>query len=235
MKTIFGALAMMLGVATTAQAQVEWRWSNVTTYGAGFFADLEFRNSNQYGDPDIWAIYGFSVSAKQNVVDHCAPPVPDCFVSGDVASAIGNVQNSMFYAGNTQWREGYSIMPITNSTLYRLSTPWYTNAYAGSGFNYAGVLGCQVPELPSGFGDYGYRTCAADGYDGWIKARVGLVVYDDLLPEGYYGTDDVDVTFSTFMLAGPNAMQVVPEPATYAMVGFGIAAIAFARRKRRTS
>ncbi|MEO7997434.1 MAG: PEP-CTERM sorting domain-containing protein [Gemmatimonadaceae bacterium] len=232
MKRIFCVLSLLLSAASAAEAQVEWRWANVVTTGNGFYGNLEFRNTNAYGDPNIVAITALMLTASQRVVDRCAPPVSDCFIGGSISYGVGNVQQMDFYAGQTIWRAGYRLLPITNSSSYQLSVPWVAS---GAPYDHTVVLGCPVPETPTMIGDYGYRTCAADGYDGWVSVDASLNVSDPNPPTGWYGVDDIDVSFSTITLDGLNAMQVVPEPATYALVAIGLGLIAAVKGNRRNS
>lgn len=96
------------------------------------------------------------------------------------------------------------------------------------------VFGCQVL-APNVFQGYIVRTCDADGYSGWMSLVMGYTISNAPTNPIQFTTDDIMLNIPTTLLAGPNVINVVPEPSTWAMMAFGLAAAAPLVARRRSS
>lgn len=214
--------ALMLCSATTARAQVDYMFIDFLNNPNGFTTTLLFRNTNQYGDPTIIAIDRvFTVGVTQRVRDYCGIDGL-CSLYGPATSYYGNVQHNTFALGAGNWE------PMGYSSIGGGGTQHFWNAWDAQA-NYTGVLGCQVPALTFAMAQYAGRTCAADGYDGWMS--VGLN-YFTTMPAMRYSEADLEVNFTTSVLAGPNAMNVVPEPTTLSMLLFAVTTLGLLQGSR---
>lgn len=85
---------------------------------------------------------------------------------------------------------------------------------------YVGFYGCDLPaDFPPPTYAY-YRTCVAEGRDGWLAVTA--------LADGEWTLGDLRVVG-----VQTGEVQVTPEPASLALLGTGLACLAGAARRRR--
>lgn len=237
-RLITGAAVLITSLSTTralaAQASipVENDWS-ITDRGDSFVEiTLRFRNTQGIDPQRIFGITGLSFEYNGFAFANCNL---FCSWSSPAFSTIGNVDKSSF--SNNGHPVVFDLGPLAYSYAGNFTSAFFGPLLSTPGSDTWGVLGCQtVPDIPALMGTsggFGGRTCAADGYDGWIQAvttfRAG--------PTASSGIDLSNATESDFTAGAGGRyrvlpdVQVVPEPGTYALVAFGVGALALIRRK----
>jgi hypothetical protein len=228
MRKLIVGFALSALSAFTAGAQVQYKVTNFTLTTSGFAGSLEFRNINNYGDADIYSVDRvFGVGVTQRVKDFCTSNADFCEFYGPSSQAdIGLVGNNNLVVGGIPWIKDARYYGNGGfAAPYKFSYHW--DAMSGTG-----LWGCQLPQF-TGIVSYAGRTCDADGFTGSLSV-------DFTFTYNAYTTgatialteDDVVADFTNVLWPGPNAYNVVPEPATYAMTALGLGVLALARRKR---
>jgi hypothetical protein len=228
MRKLIAVLALSLAGATTLPAQASYTFTNFVQHANGFNGRIEFRNVNQYQDPAIYMIGPvFYVGVSQRVRDFCQGTVIFCEFNGSSAVEFsGAVQNGRIDVGSS-FLDGGQMYGLYGG----FAAPYRFVEYWDARGSSLAVFGCQVPAFGY-IGFYVGRTCDADGYTGSLYADFMFRYWtsnDDVLAAT---VGDLYADFDNVLLSGPNAMAVVPEPGTYALIGLGLMAIAIAARRR---
>lgn len=215
------------------QYPTESSWSITGADEGSVEITLRFRNTQGYDPNKIFGItsIGFSYLGPTNV--NCSTMY--CLWSSPILSTIGNVDKSPFFLG------GYPLN-FSLGDLALLYAPNHESMSFGPlyelrrpGANTWGVMGCQtVPDVPTLWGSstFAGRTCASEGFDGWIEAKSSFWTGGI----GGTGIDGRTLTAADFS-AGPGGEYRIlptPEPGTYALLAFGLGAVAMFHRKRRS-
>ncbi|MEO5816701.1 MAG: PEP-CTERM sorting domain-containing protein [Gemmatimonadaceae bacterium] len=200
----------------------------------GFLANVFYRNINSYSDPSIISLRMFTMSVSQRVKDYCTLydiGRESCTIAGVGGSANriqGNVQTGAIPLGNSFWL--YQPGIDEDSCVTQCSS----RRFDLGGF---GILGCQAPFPTPDF--YAGRTCAADGYDGWLSIALQFHyadynAYPGGIPEFTFEESDVYLTAVNTVRQGPSGFQPTstPEPSTWILMATGMAMIATMARRR---
>jgi PEP-CTERM motif len=237
------ALLAAAAVSTSANAQLQYSVDLMSPFHrqagfSGFRATLLYRNINSYSDPSIISLTAFTVGVSQRVKDFCNAyglAVDSCVIAGDRSrgsadGTLGKVQTGTIPVGNSFWI--YSPGTDEESCILNCSQRRFTMRSA------FGVLGCQAPfPTPD---TYSGRTCAADGYDGWLTLSLQFNYFDFSafgdVPRFEFNASDLYMTAVNTVWAGPSGfvpISLTPEPSTWVLMGTGMLMVATMSRRRR--
>lgn len=113
------------------------------------------------------------------------------------------------------------------------SSRWGGSSTSTSVLDGWGLLGCGVPQfdwrIVNGLNHAG-NTCALAGFTGWVTMNFAVTFYDPT--PNYMGSELTANVYGFYVDRAAVAVNVVPEPATWAMMALGLGIMAVARRRR---
>lgn len=218
-------LALSSALPTRASAQiVESEWTLTGVHDSYVSFALRFRNTQGYDATKAYGITG--VIASYNGPDanlcpaFCGWYLPDYKMQGNVDTSPMDV--------------GLGVSDFSSHALVynNVNHAWaYFGQYrAATGLYTYGLLGCQrvVATWFSGQTHAG-RTCAAEGFDGWLSTEMHFSGGPYVDPQNFtadnfsfgFGVEEFEI------------QSVVPEPSTYALMALGLLALGIAARARK--
>lgn len=222
-------LLCALAVPAMAGAQAETRVVNITPTAFGFTASLLFRNTQGFGASNVIGLYQMGVRLGSRFDATCRTFSNQCSIGAVFADLReGNVDDRTFVIGGTRYSSFVGYWATEDSC-----TAYCERIYPNSPTFSLGLLGCSVPAINNSMIEYAGRTCAAEGFDGWLRKDIGVRIDPALgLPRDFMPSD-LQVRFFTRTF-GPDIypQNVVPEPSVYALMVTGLAGLAWARRRR---
>lgn len=246
-----GAVAVMMVLAGSVEAQGRWsgsdpfevEWSIIDRQGSQPFeyyvtAEVRFRNLSGYTTQGFWSLNGISMLRRADLDVGCDG---SCGLIYFGTSTLGNVQTT-------------NVVEAGRHTLAYSDAEMFYSEQSSDGGQYlafgpfagpllpdqhAGVLGCAVPRNPLlnnpsatfAYAAYGGRTCAREGFDGWLRATVTYWVPDEFWRDNFSHNELVVVPEGEFVYA---PVRVVPEPVLTALFLPGALLLLACRRKRIT-
>jgi hypothetical protein len=233
MRRLISALALILSpMSIQGQVPFEIQNTNFVATQNGFTETILFRNVQQYGAPQAIATGQMFLSVSQRLQTFCAPSNIVCSILGLGPMFVGNVQHNRFtIAGNT-YDPGTPLIGNSFGQDDTFSQVWDP---LGS----AVLFGCQLPivQAPDLVRTYYARTCAAEGFDGFLGINVffqysvsGSMSPPSILPPFAFSAADAELGLSQRIIVGPT-LFVTPEPATLLLMAGGLLAIGMVSRR----
>lgn len=237
-RLLFGLAVLCAPLATHAQTYIQNESTveySLRTYVAKL-GDNQYeytalmRNEQGYNATQVYGIN----NVYFNGVPCCNA---DAYITSFSAGNVGNVGTAlvtpaeprvnMLYSNDAML---YNPGPFRGIALYPGFAYTGTDTHSFSaGY---GLLGCTAPlTFGRGVNAYAGSTCRDAGFDGWFAFQVGIYVapgssfaFNNIVTDvlGHY--DESIPAYGTF--------NVVPEPATWALIGLGLLAVGMVRRKR---
>lgn len=219
----------VLAVPSVVVAQAETRVQNITRTAFGFTASVLFRNTQGFGATNVIGLFQMGIRLGSRFDPTCRTFSNQCGIGGVFADLReGRVDDRTFAIGNTQYRSFVGYWATEDSCV-----GYCERFYPNSPSFVLGLLGCSVPFVNNVIAGYAGRTCAAEGFDGWLRKDVSVLIDSSLGLPTDFAPSDLQIRFfaRTF---GPDVypQSVVPEPSTYALFTTGLAGLVFARRRR---
>lgn len=194
---------------------------------------VDFRNTRGYEPGVFFGIRGVNLSFSQRMRLACGI---DCGLGFATVGTVGNVD----------LRDTPGDLPLSarlgdwlfNDQSSGLATASF-GPVAGPSEGF-GLLGCSIP-----FNDYlggtdprwtvggAGRTCAVDGYDGYVRLEIPVYLSASAAGLGF-ATGDVDLTFTTELYTGQVMTTMnAPEPSTVVLLASGLLGVAALGRRHR--
>lgn len=237
-RLIAGAAALLASASTPMALQAQsaypiessWMITDATEYLVSI--TVRFRNTQGYDPTQIFGItyVGFSYNGPTN--DNCSTLY--CSWSSPILKTVGNVDKAPFTNHGRPVVFSLGTFSYSYAPNHEGTTFGPLDILRGPGEETWGVLGCQtVPDVVELFAwseQFAGRTCASEGFDGWIEATstfntggvVGTGIDGRLLSEADFSAG----------AGGEYRILPTPEPTTYAFMLTGLVAVGCARRRR---
>lgn len=224
------AIPLALQAQSTYPIESSWMITDASEYLVSI--TVRFRNTQGYDPTQIFGITYVDFSYNGPTNDNCSSIY--CNWYSPILKAVGNVDQTPFT------NNGYPVVFSLGTFSYSYAPNHESTSFGpmdirrGPGQETWGVLGCQtVPDavaLLGTSGEFAGRTCASEGFDGWIEATSTFNT-GGLAGTGIDGRLLSEADFSAGA-GGEYRILPTPEPGTYALMGAGLLAIGYARKRR---
>jgi hypothetical protein len=219
---VVASLAFSALTPSTAVAQFfEHRIVDFSSSTRGFTAKIQFRNTQGFGAAQSYGITTLFARVSPRLFNACIPQTMTLCglgMHGVSDRMVGNVQTTAFTLAGTRWAPNTRYFDFESSCggFHAICTRVYPDIPQGMG-----LLGCSVPGSTSPVEFFAVRTCAPEGFDGWVEKSIQFSGDADILGVGPYTASDVLVSHAG-VFRGPDIYTVVPEPSSLVLLGAGM-------------
>jgi hypothetical protein len=221
-------------VAAQAPPPVEWRVADFVATADGFTANVLFRNTQRFGASQMYGI-GLIGIVTPRLIQPClrAGLSVSCGFGQRAGGAVtvGRVQTTSMTVAGTRWAANPAYFNFESSC----GSPGICGRTYPDGNIGIGLIGCSVSAAPPPVVFFAMRTCADEGFDGWVQKSMEFRGNATELGVGEFTSADLSVSLQGNFFLGPDVYTVVPEPSTWALMATGVAVLAIFTRSRRNT